>query len=64
MTKTHDGAPILDQLMYLIGTVESLAGHLLGVSTRRVAKLGVTQLSKSQVSEMAKTLDARVADLP
>lgn len=39
--------------------------YLLGVSTRRVEKLaqslGVTQLSKSQVSEMAKTLDARVA---
>jgi putative transposase len=39
---------------------------LLGVSTRRVEKLaatlGVTQLSKSQVSEMAKTLDARVAE--
>ena len=40
--------------------------YLLGVSTRRVEKLaatlGVTQLSKSQVSEMAKTLDARVAE--
>ena len=39
--------------------------YLLGVSTRRVERLaqslGVTQLSKSQVSEMAKTLDARVA---
>jgi putative transposase len=39
--------------------------YLLGVSTRRVEKLaqslGVTQLSKSQVSEMAKTLDERVA---
>ncbi|MGW4659410.1 transposase, partial [Streptomyces sp. NPDC004279] len=35
--------------------------YLLGVSTRRVEKLaeslGVTQLSKSQVSEMAKHLD-------
>jgi transposase-like protein len=40
--------------------------YLLGVSTRRVEKLaatlGVTQLSKSQVSDMAKTLDARVAE--
>lgn len=40
--------------------------YLLGVSTRRVERLaqslGVTQLSKSQVSEMAKTLDARVAE--
>jgi putative transposase len=40
--------------------------YLLGVSTRRVEKLaatlGVTQLSKSQVSEMAKTLDGRVAE--
>ncbi len=40
--------------------------YLLGVSTRRVEKLaqslGVTALSKSQVSEMAKTLDARVAE--
>ena len=40
--------------------------YLLGVSTRRVEKLaatlGVTQLSKSQVSAMAKTLDARVAE--
>jgi len=40
--------------------------YLLGVSTRRVEKLaqtlGVTQLSKSQVSEMATHLDARVAE--
>ena len=40
--------------------------YLLGVSTRRVEKLaatlGVTQLSKSLVSEMAKTLDARIAE--
>ncbi|GAA3005681.1 hypothetical protein GCM10020229_16930 [Kitasatospora albolonga] len=40
--------------------------YLLGVSTRRVEKLaesmGVTQLSKSQVSEMAKHLDERVAE--
>jgi transposase-like protein len=40
--------------------------YLLGVSTRRVEKLaetlGVTQLSKSQVSEMAKHLDGRVAE--
>jgi putative transposase len=40
--------------------------YLLGVSTRRVEKLaetlGVTQLSKSQVSDMAKHLDARVAE--
>lgn len=40
--------------------------YLLGVSTRRVTKLteslGVTQLSKSQVSEMAKHLDGRVAE--
>ena len=39
--------------------------YLLGVSTRRVEKLceamGVTQISKSQVSEMAKTLDEQVA---
>jgi transposase-like protein len=38
--------------------------YLLGVSTRRVEKLiqqlGVTQLSKSQVSEMARDLDAQV----
>ena len=40
--------------------------YLLGVSTRRMEKLveslGITRLSKSQVSEMAKELDARVAD--
>ena len=40
--------------------------YLLGVSTRRVEKLveqlGITGLSKSQVSEMAKSLDAQVAD--
>ena len=39
--------------------------YLLGVSTRRVEKLaeslGVTKLSKSQVSEMAAELDERVA---
>ena len=39
--------------------------YLLGVSTRRVEKLveqlGVTRLSKSQVSEMAKSLDGQVA---
>jgi len=39
--------------------------YLLGVSTRRmeklVAALGITRLSKSQVSEMAKDLDAQVA---
>ena len=39
--------------------------YRLGVSTRRVEKLvetlGVTQLSKSQVSEMAKSLDEQVA---
>jgi putative transposase len=39
--------------------------YLLGVSTRRVEKLvetlGVTRLSKSQVSEMAKSLDEHVA---
>ncbi len=38
--------------------------YLLGVSTRRmdklVASLGITSLSKSQVSEMAKELDAHV----
>jgi putative transposase len=38
--------------------------YLLGVSTRRVeklvAQLGITQLSKSQVSEMAKSLDEQV----
>jgi len=38
--------------------------YLLGVSTRRVEKLvgqlGITQLSKSQVSEMAKSLDQQV----
>jgi transposase-like protein len=38
--------------------------YLLGVSTRRmeklVAQLGITSLSKSQVSEMAKSLDAQV----
>lgn len=40
--------------------------YLLGVSIRRVEKLaetlGVTQLSKSQVSEMAKVLDEPVAE--
>jgi transposase-like protein len=40
--------------------------YLLGVSTRRVETLaealGVTRLSKSQVSEMARTLDVRVAE--
>lgn len=40
--------------------------YLLGVSTRRVTQLaeslGITQLSKSQVSEMAKHLDGRVAE--
>jgi transposase-like protein len=40
--------------------------YLLGVSTRRmdrlVQSLGITGLSKSQVSEMAKSLDAQVAD--
>ncbi len=39
--------------------------YLLGVSTRRVERLveqlGITRLSKSQVSEMAKALDAQVA---
>jgi putative transposase len=38
------------------------ASYLLGVSTRRVEKLaetlGITSLSKSQVSELAKSLDA------
>jgi transposase-like protein len=38
--------------------------YLLGVSTRRVEKLvetlGITRLSKSQVSEMARDLDAQV----
>jgi putative transposase len=40
--------------------------YLLGVSTRRMEKLveslGITRLSKSQVSEMAKDLDSQVAD--
>ncbi len=40
--------------------------YLLGVSTRRmerlVESLGITRLSKSQVSEMAKELDGQVAD--
>jgi putative transposase len=40
--------------------------YLLGVSTRRVEKLaetlGITSLSKSQVSELAKTLDAAVEE--
>src|SRR5215212_1902007 len=40
--------------------------YLLGVSTRRMEKLveslGITRLSKSQVSEMAKDLDGQVAD--
>src|SRR4051794_2396714 len=40
--------------------------YLLGVSTRRMDKLvqslGITGLSKSQVSEMAKDLDAQVAE--
>ena len=38
--------------------------YLLGVSTRRMEKLveqlGITRLSKSQVSEMAKDLDGQV----
>src|SRR5829696_823225 len=40
--------------------------YLLGVSTRRMQKLveslGITRLSKSQVSEMARDLDAQVTD--
>jgi len=40
--------------------------YLLGVSTRRMEKLvetlGITRLSKSQVSIMAKELDEHVAD--
>ena len=40
--------------------------YLLGVSTRRMEKLveslGITALSKSQVSEMAKDLDVHVAE--
>ena len=40
--------------------------YLLGVSTRRMEKLveslGITRLSKSQVSTMAAELDAQVAD--
>src|SRR3712207_692014 len=40
--------------------------YLLGVSTRRIEKLveslGITRLSKSQVSEMARELDGQVAD--
>jgi putative transposase len=40
--------------------------YLLGVSTRRMEKLvgslGISRLSKSQVSEMARELDAQVAD--
>ena len=40
--------------------------YLLGVSTRRMEKLveslGITRLSKSQVSEMARELDAQVTD--
>jgi hypothetical protein len=44
----------------------SCARYRLGVSTRRmeelVESLGITRLSKSQVSEMAKDLDAQVAD--
>ena len=40
--------------------------YLLGVSTRRMDKLvqslGITTLSKSQVSEMAKDLDAHVEE--
>ncbi|MBA3783761.1 MAG: transposase [Nocardioides sp.] len=40
--------------------------YLLGVSTRRMEKLvetlGITRLSKSQVSVMAKELDAHVED--
>jgi putative transposase len=42
--------------------------YLLGVSTRRMEKLvktlGITRLSKSQISEMAKDLDAQVEALP
>src|SRR6266508_3228035 len=36
--------------------------HLAGVSTRRVEKLGVERMSKSQVSRLAKSLDAIVED--
>ena len=40
--------------------------YLLGVSTRRMAKLvetlGITRLSKSQVSNLAKVPDEQVAD--
>jgi len=42
--------------------------YLLGVSTRRMDKLvqslGITGLSKSQVSEMAKDLDQQVEAFP
>ena len=42
--------------------------YLLGVSTRRMEKLveslGITRLSKSQVSEMARDLDAQVEAVP
>jgi hypothetical protein len=46
----------------IIGAVAT--SYLLGVSTRRMEKLveqlGITRLSKSQVSEMARDLDAQV----
>jgi putative transposase len=42
--------------------------YLLGVSTRRMEKLvetlGITRLSRSQVSEMARDLDAQVGGVP
>jgi transposase-like protein len=38
--------------------------YLLGVSTRRVDKLGVAHISKSQVSELARHLDGQVEAVP
>jgi transposase-like protein len=52
-------------LTSVVATSVVATSYLLGVSTRRVEKLvetlGVTRLSKSQVSEMARSLDEQVA---
>ena len=69
--KTRTGSYFPDWLLERRRRAESTlitviaTSYLLGVSTRRmeklVATLGIDRLSKSQVSEMAKTLDEQVA---
>jgi len=69
--KTRTGSYFPDWLLERRRRAESAlitviaTSYLLGVSTRRmeklVATLGIDRLSKSQVSEMAKTLDEQVA---